>query len=82
MSPYSQWPPLSQESFGFFSAEVRKSSGYKNPAIEDIDFEVTWSELYPPEWQSRSDATRAFATRHYNNVIMGMAMSLTKKGKK
>ena len=79
MSPYSQWPPLSPESFGFFSEEVRKRSGYKNPEVKDIDFDVTWSELWDPQWQSKSDSARAFAARHYLNCVQGLAMSLTKK---
>jgi SAM-dependent methyltransferase len=79
MSPYSQWPPLSPESFGFFSKETREASNYKNPEVADIDFDLSWSELYDPGWQSKADNVRAFASRHYVNVIMGLAMSLTKK---
>jgi SAM-dependent methyltransferase len=79
MSPYSQWPPLSPESFGFFSKETREASNYKNPEVADIDFDLSWSELYDPGWQSKADNVRAFATRHYCNVVMGLAMSLTKK---
>lgn len=82
MSPYSKWPPFSAEFFGFFSADVRKRSGYKNPGVEDIDFDVTWQEIIAPEWQAgKSDAARAFAIRHYNNVVLGMHMTLVKKGK-
>ena len=81
MSPYSQWPPMSPESFGFFSKTVRDSSNYKNPELADIDFEVAWSELYDQTWQSKNDQARAFGVRHYNHVVQGLAMSLTKKGK-
>ena len=72
---------MSPESFGFFSKTVRDSSSYKNPEIADIDFEVTWTELYHPEWQTKADAVRAFGARHYTNCVQGLAMSLTKKGK-
>jgi hypothetical protein len=81
MSPFSKWPPLSPESLGFFSAEVRKRSSYDNPKLRDIDFDLQWAEMYPPDWQTRSDKVREFGARHYNNVLIGLSVTLTKKGK-
>lgn len=81
MSPFSQWPPLSPESFGFFSSEVRKRSNFTHPALEDIDFDLQWAEMYGPDWQNKADAVRSFAARHYTNALVGLNVTLTKKGK-
>lgn len=79
MSPYSKWPPLSPQSFGFYCADVRKRSNYNNPALDDIDFDLTWNELYGPDWQSKSDTSRTFAAKHYNDVVVGLVVTMTKK---
>lgn len=79
MSPFSHWPPLSPESFGFFSSEVRKRSNYVNKELNDIDFDLQWAELYPAEWQAKADNVRTFAARHYTNCLSGLAVTLTKK---
>lgn len=81
MSPFSKWPPLSPESFGFFSKEVRERSQYAHPELNDIDFEIQWAEMYPPDWQTKADTVRSFAARHYTNVLQGMVVTLTKKEK-
>jgi SAM-dependent methyltransferase len=82
MNPFSCWPPISPESLGFFSEEVRKRSNHtKDTRLNDIDFDLQWAEMYPPDWQTRSDKVREFAARHYNNVLIGLAVTMTKKGK-
>jgi hypothetical protein len=81
MSPFSEWPPLSPEAMGFFSKDVRERSSYKNPKLEDINFDLSWSEIYPPDWTTKADSVRQFAAKHYTNVLMGMDFVLVKKGK-
>lgn len=81
MSPFSEWPPMGPESFGFFSAKVRKESKYENPLLSDIDFEIGWAEVYNPDWEGRSEVAKNFAVRHYTNVLQGLKVVMTKKGK-
>ncbi len=81
MSPYSKWPPLCPESFGFFDAEVRKRSNYYDDKLDAINFDVGWVEMYAPEWGDRADKVKEFAVRHYNNVLKGFAVTLTKREK-
>lgn len=80
MNPFSQWPPLVRESFGYFSKDVRKASNYSNPALDDINFEVAISDYWAKDWDSRPDPVKFFAASCYNNVIKALSVILTKKG--
>jgi hypothetical protein len=79
MSPFCKWPPLSPESFGFFSADVRKRSNYTDKRLEGINFDLTWSEMYSADWETKSDLTRSFAAKHYTNALQGLVVTMTKK---
>ena len=79
MSPFSKWPPICAETFGFFNAQTRKDSEYEHPALKGIDFDIQIAPMFFPEWNAKSKDATQFAMKHYTNVVQGLSVTLTKR---
>lgn len=80
MSPFSEWPPLCKESFGFFSKSVRDASKYTNPVLNGIDFDLTFAPIISEKYKTRPEQFLNFATEHYLEFTKGYLVTMTKKG--
>jgi hypothetical protein len=43
------------------------------------DFDFSYGYAWSPDWATRSEDARAFAVKHYNNVVLDIQLILTKK---
>lgn len=76
--PYLVWPPISEMSMQYLcSAEFRERNNLYYPEMI-ADFHLNWGVSYDPSWQIRSDLTRTFGIKHYNNISTGLVYTLTK----
>jgi hypothetical protein len=72
-----EWPPLTEQSFLYFNKGWRNANGLKLGLACDFDF--TYGYSVDTDTANRSDETRAFNIRNYNNVVNALQVSLVKK---
>jgi SAM-dependent methyltransferase len=69
---------ISESTFLYFNKGWREQNQLQHYDITcDFDFSYSWAMA--PEWQARSDEARAFAIRHYVNVVNDIHVYLTKR---
>ncbi|MBE3086934.1 MAG: methyltransferase domain-containing protein [Bacteroidetes bacterium] len=69
---------ISEATFLYYNAEWRKTNKLDHYDIKS-DFDYTYGYDIAMDWANRSDEARAFAIRHYNNVINDIHVVLTKR---
>lgn len=69
---------VSELTLNFASKEWRKQNNYSEFDIK-CDFEVVGNFTVESTYMQRSDVTRGFWMKHYNNVVQAILFTLTKK---
>lgn len=70
---------ISENTFLYFNKAWRDTNGLSHYAIHsDFDFTFGYG-ISDPSWVSRSEEARAFAVRHYFNVVDDLHVCLTKR---
>ncbi len=69
---------ISEATFLYFNQEWLKANGLDHYNVT-ADFDFSYGYAFTPEWAARSEEARAFATRHYINVINDIQVLLTKR---
>ncbi len=72
-----EFPPLCEQSFLFFNKAWREAQNVSRNMVCDFDF--TYGYAPTPETQAKSDETRSFAIRCYNNAVQNLQLVLTKR---
>lgn len=70
---------ISEASFLYFNKEWRQNNRLDHYKIA-ADFDFSYGYALNPEWQNRSEESRAFAIQHYINVVSDIQVVLTKRG--
>lgn len=73
-----EWPPLSEQSFLYFNKSWREANKLDLGLVCDFDF--TYGYAADPETAARSDESRSFYIKHYNNTVNALQLVLTKRG--
>jgi SAM-dependent methyltransferase len=69
---------ISEASFLYFNKEWRVNNKLDHYPIT-CDFDFSYGYVMTPEWVNRSEESRAFAIRHYFNVVTDIQVILTKR---
>jgi hypothetical protein len=69
---------ISEATFLYFNQEWLKTNGLDHYDVS-ADFDFSYGYVMSPEWISRSEEAKAFAIRHYINVISDIQVLLTKR---
>jgi SAM-dependent methyltransferase len=76
--PTHEWPPISEASFLYFDKRWREANQLDHYHVT-CDFEAVYAYSWYPDWAVRNEEARAFAAKHYTNVIMDIHVSLVKR---
>jgi hypothetical protein len=82
--PESQWPPICDQSFSYFTKAFRdanKEDARLLPSGAYCDFDVTGGYQFDPDTAGKSDEVRPFWVKHYLNAVSDLHMTLTKRPK-
>jgi len=71
---------ISESTFLYFNQDWLKANRLDHYEVT-ADFDFSYGYVFYPEWVSRSEEARAFAVKHYINVISDIQVLLTKKEK-
>lgn len=69
---------ISEATFLYFNQEWLKQNKLDHYDVA-ADFDFSYGYSFYPEWASRSEEARAFAIKHYNNVISDIQVVLVKR---
>lgn len=69
---------ISEATFLYYNKEWRKQNKLDHYPIK-CDFDFSFGYDFTPDWAMRSEEARAFAVRHYTNVVSDIQVILTKK---
>ena len=69
---------ISEATFLYYNKEWRTVNKLDHYQIK-ADFDFTFGYDFTPDWAMRSEEAKAFAVRHYTNVVMDIQVILTKK---
>ncbi|MCS7092144.1 MAG: class I SAM-dependent methyltransferase [Patescibacteria group bacterium] len=69
---------ISEATFLYFNKQWRKINKLNHYPIK-CDFDFTYAYDFTPDWALRSEEAKAFAIRHYTNVINDIQVILTKR---
>lgn len=69
---------ISEATFLYFNKSWRKANRLNHYPIKS-DFDFSFGYDFTPDWAMRSEEARAFAVRHYTNVVSDIIVMLTKK---
>lgn len=69
---------ISEATFLYFNQQWLRDNGLDHYRVT-ADFDFSYGYAFAPEWASRSEEARAFAVRHYINVISDIQVTLTKR---
>jgi SAM-dependent methyltransferase len=72
--------PILEQCFLYFNKKWRDDNKLSHYPIT-TDFDFTYGYLVAPEWRNRSDEAKAFAIKHYFNVVEDIQVILTKRKK-
>lgn len=70
---------ISEATFLYFNQEWLKNNKLDHYKVT-ADFDFSYGYALHPEWQNRSEESRAFAIQHYLNVVSDIQVVLTKRG--
>lgn len=80
--PCSQWPPICEHSFNYFTKSFRdanKEDARLLPNGAYCDFDYTGGYQFDPETDVKSDDVKTFSVKHYLNAVSDLRMVLTKR---
>lgn len=69
---------ISEATFLYYNKDWRTQNKLDHYPIT-ADFDFSYGYVMTPEWQSRAEEARAFAIRHYTNVVSDIQVILTKR---
>jgi len=69
---------ISEATFLYFNKDWRISQKLDHYPIA-CDFDFSYGYAFYPEWAARHEEARAFALKHYNNVVSDIHVTLVKK---
>ncbi|OGM05629.1 hypothetical protein A2125_00445 [Candidatus Woesebacteria bacterium GWB1_43_5] len=69
---------ISEATFLYYNKDWRKANKLDHYPIK-ADFDFSFGYDFAPDWAMRSEEARAFAVRHYTNVVSDIQVVLTKK---
>lgn len=70
---------ISEATFLYYNKGWREQNKLDHYPIK-CDFDFSFGYDFMPDWAMRSEEAKAFAARHYTNVIADIQVVLTKKG--
>ena len=70
--------PISEATFLYYNKKWREDNKLDHYPIH-CDFDFTYGYVLAPEWVNRSQESRDFAIKHYNNVITDIQVVVTKR---
>lgn len=71
---------ISEATFLYYNQEWMKANKLDHYGIK-ADFDFSFGYDFMPDWAMRSEEAKAFALRHYTNVVADIQVLLTKKVK-
>ncbi len=69
---------ISEATFLYYNQDWLKANKLDHYPIK-ADFDFSFGYDFAPDWAMRAEESRAFAVRHYTNVVMDIQAILTKK---
>ena len=69
---------ISEASFLYYNQEWLKTNKLDHYPIT-ADFDFSYGYNLSQEWANRSEEAKIFAIKHYNNVVMDIVVTLTKR---
>ena len=75
----AEWPPITEQSFFYYSKDWMKAQNELNWQNCDYEFPPVISYAIEPDTTSRNDETRGHWMKHYVNAINDLHVTLTKK---
>lgn len=82
--PESQWPPICEQSFSYFSKAFRdtnKEDVRLLPRGMYCDFDATGGYQFDPDTAVKETTVQSFWVKHYLNAVSDLHMVLTKRPK-
>lgn len=76
--PTHAWPPIAESSYLYFNAEWRKQNGLEH-YLGHCDFDYTYGYAMSPAIAGRNEEQRQNAIVHYNNAVLDLHVTLTKR---
>lgn len=80
--PESQWPPICEQSFSYFSKAFRdanKEDARLLPKGAYCDFDVVGGYQFDPDTAVKEQSVQTFWVKHYLNAVSDLHMTLTKR---
>lgn len=77
--PTHQWPPVAEASFLYFNKQWREDNKLSHYAIT-CDFDYTYGFSMDNDTVVRNVEYQQFAVKHYNNAVLDLHVTLTKRG--
>ncbi len=77
--PYSEWPPLCDQSFQYFNKGFRDVNKEPKTWKGYCDFDYTGGYAFEADTAGKSDEVRPFWIKHYLNSVNDIHMTLTKR---
>ena len=75
-----QWPPWTDDSFGYFNKAIREKLGIADRGIE-CDFDYTGGYVMDMAIAQRATEAQQFGAKHYTNAILAIQVTMTKRAK-
>lgn len=76
--PLYKWPPLAETSFLIFNREWREKNEQEHYGVT-CDFDFGYGFTLSPDIAHKNDDYRQFAVKAYNNVVLDLTVTLTKR---
>jgi ubiquinone/menaquinone biosynthesis C-methylase UbiE len=76
--PLYQWPPISETSFLVFNKEWRAKNDQDHYPVT-CDFDYGYGYTLSGESGPRNDEWKQFAIQHYNNTVLDLLVTMTKR---
>jgi hypothetical protein len=73
-----EWPPWTDDSFGFFNKAIREKMGINGDRNIKCDFDYTGGYAMDPALAQRAQEAQQFGAKHYTNAILAVVVTLTK----
>ncbi len=70
---------ISEATFLYFNQKWLSDNKLDHYGVK-ADFDFSYGYAFYPEWANRSEEARAFAVKHYNNVVSDIQVALVKRG--
>lgn len=75
----AEWPPITEQSFFYYSKQWLEAQNEKNGQKCDFEFPPAIGYNLDPDTVARNDETRPFWMKHYLNAVLDLHATLTKK---